>query len=75
MDMSIRRTSQRSIRRVRLENSIFDRYGTPKDERSNPLKEWRSRGPPHGMRHSDPLNDLNADLDDGRQIRSDDFCH
>ncbi|KUJ13824.1 aquaporin-like protein [Mollisia scopiformis] len=45
--------------RLRSETSVVDRYGTPKDERSNPLEEWRSRTTSPG---SDPFDDAKGDM-------------
>lgn len=59
-----RRRSGSTARRVTTENSVVDRFGTPKDERSNPLEEWRSRGPSYGRSHSDPFDDQKGDLGD-----------
>jgi aquaglyceroporin related protein len=63
-----RRQSQHTapVQRIGSENSVLDRYGTPKDERSNPMEEWRSRGPSYRRSHGDPFDDQNADLGDRR---------
>ncbi|KAF8855238.1 aquaporin-like protein, partial [Acephala macrosclerotiorum] len=60
------RRSQNTAVRVGSENSVVDRYGTPKDERSNPLEEWRSRT---SSPNSDPFDDAKGDLGDRRPSR------
>jgi aquaglyceroporin related protein len=60
------KTSERSTQILGSENSVVDRYGTPRDERSNPLEEWRSGGTSNGRNHSDPFGDQNTDLGDRR---------
>lgn len=45
------------------ENSLVDRYGTPKDERSNPMEELRF---PSSYPVSDPFDDVKGDLGERR---------
>ena len=44
-----------SIPRVGSDNSVVDQYGTPKDERSDPMEEWKTLDRSYGKGHRDPL--------------------
>lgn len=57
------RRSENIAGRLRSETSVVDRYGTPKDERSNPLEEWRSRTTSPS---SDPFDDAKGDFGNRR---------
>jgi aquaglyceroporin related protein len=62
-----RRQSERRppIAQIGSENSVVDRFGTPKDERGNPMEEWQCRGASYKSR-IDPFDDQNADLGERR---------
>ncbi|KAE8449070.1 hypothetical protein EG329_008658 [Mollisiaceae sp. DMI_Dod_QoI] len=60
------RSSQSAVDRITTENSMVDRYGTPKEERNNPMEEWKS----HTSYH-DPISvdGLKGDLGERRSSR------
>ena len=60
-----RRGDNHTVQVARSENNFVDGFGSPKDERSNPLEEWRSRGHSHRS-HSHPFDHQHTDLGDSR---------
>ncbi|KAG0650257.1 hypothetical protein D0Z07_3322 [Hyphodiscus hymeniophilus] len=61
-----RRRIDSTVGRMNSENSVLDRYATPRPERGNPMEEWKSHGSTYRRSHSDPFDEQSEDLGDRR---------